>query len=526
MSFCVGCGGTSFRSGVLDEAKKKGWSEKQRKVALAYAYNYFLSSSGVSKGKDNDPLSDVDAKSLIPLPAVKYNLLSLDRVVTKIDQWLDDFDILLGYTRSDEVKFVDAFGLRPSLTHDEKVMMAVRARVKAAQLDRNFKIMLGQVPVELTKSGCMSGYNIAEIFGLKNPLDSFRFNFDQIDVAKKDGVLKLIEYSRVKVDRTFDHKEKDPDNFRDDNAFIWVSSNQELEISNFKILYNDKPENNIGNYIEGYRYSNGKKEGRPCLKVFMVKRGKPNAVFVIDTKREGDPGFGLPDFVEERPTTINVNDLICDQGLMTKLFGSRKEDKRTPPKGVPVYVEIAKSENPIDIWEQAGDKLKGFTVPFKYSNLLGSNYNIRVELSKTNLDVTGFTFGGTSSTRSIKYLKKEWTNGNRFEPTLGEVLEYYKVKPPYDTLKLISARVIVEEDTKRILFTKEDGSTEDGFISPGQNRFIEDNPIAIFYTEGEKRYIIKRSSGSLIFDKRRELSTSVTDKTGVYDDSLSFDFLR
>ncbi len=508
--FFTGCSETSFRSTILTEAKKKGWTKKQSKVAAAYAHAYFLNSLETSGEKNDDPLSDTDTKSLLKLPKIKYNLLDLDRVIIKIDQWLKDFDILLGYSMPEEVKYVDTFGLRPSLDHDEMVMRAIRARVKAVILDRKFRTMLGQVPIESAETNCAGGYNVSDLFGPKNLLDSFKFNFDQIDEARKVGVLKLIEYIKIQISRTFDHKERDPNDLKDDNAFIWIPINQEIEISNFKIINSDRPENNIGNYIEAYRYNNGKKESRPCLKVFMPKSEKPNSVLVIDTKKEGDAGFGLPDFVEERSAPVNVNDLVRDQALIDRLFDSQKEKKRIPPKNISVYVEIAKSENPIDVWEKTKDIVKGFVVPFKYSNPLGSNYNIRIQLNKT-----------------ITYFKKEWTNGNRFEPTLGEVVECYKAKPPYDKLKFISAKVVASEDTKRVLFTKEDGSTEEGFINPGKNRFIEDKPTAIFYSEGEKRYVIKRSSDSLTFDKKKELSTNVIEKTGVYgDDNLRLDLLK
>ncbi|MBI5140540.1 MAG: hypothetical protein HZA94_03800 [Candidatus Vogelbacteria bacterium] len=513
--FCTGCG-DSFRGGVLDRAKTKGWAEKNRKAAAAHAYQYFLKTTNEGRENSSDILANTDTNVNVPLPKIKYNLLSLDRLVKIIDQWLEDFDTLLGYNDPKEVKYVDTFGLRPSLTQDEKVMKAVRARVKAAELDRQFKSLLGQVPREFMRIDCLNGYNIRSIFGTKSPSETFKFNVDQIDEAKKAGTLKQIESSRFNVSRRFDHKISDPNNPGDSNAFVWVASSQELELTNYKILYSDRPKDNGGNYIEGYRWNNGKRESLPCLKIFMIGTGDGSAVFVIDTKQEGQPGFGVPDFVEERDSSVSVMDLMRDKALIGRLFEVRPEQKRIPPKNPSVYVEIASADKPIDVWEAAPDKAKGWTVPFHYQNPLASNYNVRVEMSKPDLGTSLDTSTDFSLSRTIKYIKKEWTNGDRFEASLGQVVEYYQAKTPYDKMSLVSVRVMASEDTRKLLITRDDGSTETVLVKSGQNKITEDRPIAILYTEGERRYVIKRSNGSKVFDKKRELSLTTPEKTGVY----------
>lgn len=525
--FCVGCG-SSFRSDFLKEASEKGWSEKQRKAASADAYTFFLLKATENKDKNQELLADTsNSTNTIPLSSIRYDLLSLDRLVQRIDQWLEDFDLLLGYKLREEVKYVDIFGLRPSLAHEEKVMMAVRARVRAAELDNIFKAMLGQIPAEFAKIDHLNGYNIKKIFGPKDPLDTFKFNVDQIDEARKSGTLKQIEHFRLQVDRKFDHKDQDPNNLEDKNAYIWFGSKQDIELTNYKILFGDKPKDNIGNYIEGFRWVDGKKESRPCLKVFMVSGEDPDSVLVIDTKKEGEPGFGLPDFIEKKEGSIDAGDLIHNEELIDKLFEGRKENKRVPPKEVPIFVEIARAENPIDVWETATDKNKGFVVPFNYKNKIGSNYNIRIEMAKPTVDLATSEGSEPSISTVLKYVKKEWTDGTRFKPSLGSVVEYYKAKAPYENMKLLSARVLAgdrPESTKRILLVKEDGSTENGFVRPGKNKYTEDKPIAIMYTEGEKRYVIKRTAGSPVFNKKMELSTEVVEDTGVYKDSSESEY--
>lgn len=519
MILSTGCGDDAFRPNVLNQASQKGWSEKQRKAAAADAYLFFLKSENKeNKTKGGDLLAPTDTRVSVPLPTIKYNLLTLPRLVARIDEWLEDFDVLLSYNVPEEVKYVDTFGLRESLTQDEKVMKAVRARVRAAELDRMFKTLLGQVPSEFARIDCLNGYNIRSIFGTKSPTETFRFNVDQIDEARKAGTLKPIETSRVSVTRKFDHKIRDPSNPGDNNAFVWVPSDQELELTTHKILYSEKPKDNAGNYIEGYRWNGGRRESLPCLKVFMVSTDDPSSVLVIDTTREGQPGFGIPDFVEERERSLGVTDLIHDQELIGKLFEVKTENRRIPPKTPKIYAEIARAENPIDVWEDAPDKTRGWVVPFHYKNPVGSNYNVRLELSKPDLEISADTgaMDTPSISRNFKYLKKEWTNGERYEPSLGQVVEYYQVKPPYDKMKLMSARVMVSESTKKLLLTKEDGSTETVFVKPGSNKITEDRPIAILYTEGEKRYVIKRAATGALFDKRKELSTTTVERTGVY----------
>ncbi len=521
--FCDGCGGPTFRSEIVAEAKKKGWSDKQSKAASAYAYTFFLANQEEKKDKSQDIFGDNETKAKLPFSTIKYNLLSMERLVTRIDQWLEDFDLLLGYSMPEEVKYVDIFGLRPTLIHDEKVMKAVRARVQAALLDRNFKAMLGQLPAEFAKIDSLGGYNIKAIFGSKSPLDSFKFNVDQIDEARKAGTLKQVEHCKLEVSRKFDHKERDPNNLQDSNAYIWLSNSQELELSSYKVIYNDKPKDNVSSYIEGFRWNNGKRENHPCLKVFILNPEDPSPVLVIDTKREGEPGFGLPDFIEERVQSVSAQDLIHDENLIGRLFEIRKENKRVPPKDVPIYVEIAKFEEPIDVWETSADKKNGFVVPFRYRNAIASNFNIRVELSGMNTDNAVSDPIDVSMSATIKYIKKEWTGATRFEASLGAVVEYYKAKSPYDKMKFLSLKVIAFESTKKLSFVKEDGSTELAFIKSGQCKYMEDKPIAILYTEGEKRYIIKRTSGSELFDKRKELSVEVAEETGVYEDSGNTD---
>lgn len=518
----VGCGDNSFKSTILSKAKEKGWSEKQRKAALADSYTYFLRNAEVDTDidKNNDLLAEVDTRSTVALPFVRYNLLSLDEVLAKLDQWLGDFDIILGYELSEEARFVDFFGLRPSLTRDETVMQAIRARVKAVQLDLKFKTLLGKVPPELTATHHMDGYNLRRILGVKNPLDHFKFDSDNIDQARSSGVLKLIERGKSQISHAFDRKERDPSNPEDSNAFVWVSSAQELEVASYKILYNDRPENNFGDYIEAFRWTGGKREVRPCLKIFGIGNDPRKTIFVIYPKREGDPGFGLPEFVEETYQAVGVNDILRDQTLIDRLFDDKKKHNRVPPKIAKLFVEVAKFENPIDIWETTSDRDKGFSVPFKYNNALGSNYNVRVEMSLPSADSATSESFFSPRVRSVRYFKKEWTNGKRFEAVPGEVVEYYSPRAPYNQLKLMSARVLAEEDTKKIILTKEDGSTEEGFVNPGNNKFVEDTPSAIFYTDGERRYVIKKSVGSRVFDKRRELSTTMVEKTGVYENQF------
>ena len=475
--FCIGCiGGMPgpFRSNVAVQTKSRGWTDRQSEAAKGRAYLYFLDTH-------NDPLDDIDTKTVLPLPAIKFELFSLEGIIARIDNWLSDYNDLLGYKLEEYVKYVNLFGLRPALTHDEKVMKTISARVRTAFLYNKFRKMLKNEFMVSTDESDENWYDIGKIFGSVSPYILYPFNIERINNARKSNNLKKIKSCNIKIGADVD-----------------------LELSSYNVVYEASSKDDVGPYIEGYRIRNGRKEGHPCLKVFTsIREGEYHSVMVIDTKREGDPGFGLPDIIEDRNLIVGMEDILQDRKLIDTLFVIPKKNERTPPKISPVYVEMAGTEHYVDVWEKTKDAIHGYKLTFNYKNQDESNYNVRFEVSESK----------------IKYIKKEWTNGSRLDASYSRVVEYFKPKYPYDELLLQAIRFNLPTGPQHVqafLFIGKDGSSEFVPITPGINKYIQDQPSIICYSVGNQRYAIKKSHGSLIFDKKREIPLSPLEQTGAY----------
>jgi hypothetical protein len=173
-----------------------------------------------------------------------------------------------------------------------------------------------------------------------------------------------------------------------------------------------------------------------------------------------------------------------------------------------------KINGPSESW-QSSKEATGWVVPFKYQDPQNQNYNVRIKYSRPNIDLISGDHDA-SPFRSIEWIEKEYTaSGNAYAPSVGEVIEYYKAKQPFD--KGIKAK-IDDSDFKKISFIYPDGSEIDGFVSPGKNKFIEDEPYAKSYKEGGRRWWIEKSANSKVFDKRRIVSPP-RETVGTYDDS-------
>ena len=492
-----GCA-TAYRTEFLKEAKTKGWTEEQQLAALAYSDRvYFLKNKG-GDGKESYE--------------VNYSRLSKTAVREKLDKALEDLNQILNYENEEDAKYVDEFGLRNQLEHDEEVFKAVRDRVRAAELYDHFRQIIGAIPSEYGEhvQEKISGYDIKQIFVSTDPAKTFFFSVDQIEEAKKRGALKVIEQGHSSLQRKLDRKEKNPTNPNDTNDFIWKSRSVDVEFVNYKILDSEKPEDNEGNYLEGYRIINGKRESLPALRIIYLNDSE-RGVFLLDLDKEGETGFGLPDIVDPVNESVSVNDLMRDDELLDVLFKEKKEQKRVPPKKKPIRVEIAKiGPQATDLWENAPNPA-GWTIPFRYKNALESNYNIKVVLARQD---SGQQF--LSTLQEIKYIKKEWTLGSRYEPSMGKVVEYYRPKAPYNKRNLAEIAVLHNESTKKVYMVFEDGEPKTLLILPKKSAAIEDRPVMIEYSEGQKRWRLKRENNSDVFDKRKEVSPLSGQNTGNY----------
>jgi len=291
------------------------------------------------------------------------------------------------------------------------------------------------------------------------------------------------------LDRELDRKEQDRSDPNDKNKFTWKSKEIAIELSNYKIMNKKQPKDSLGNYIEGYRIFEGKREPHPGLKIFFTSGYNRMAIVIIDSDKSGkDPGYGLPDYLMQVAGIVSVRNIRPDGTILKRLFEEKSEEaRREPPKQKKIFVEIARIGKQVDIWEKCPEKT-GCLVPAKYWNDKKNNYTVGVHFKKREP-------GDTAEYRPITHITKKWT--------IGRVTEYYRPRPDFSGN--VQVRIL---GRNRVRFIFEDGSEEQGTITSGKNKFIEDEPYAIAYNEGDERWWIEKSKGSSVFDKRKEIPST------------------
>lgn len=506
--FLAGCQPTLQDHFKQDTCDQKKWTDEQCRAA-------FTRGTRLLFGKENP-----DKKGEYE---VNYGVLNISDVDREIKNLRADIGTALDYNNKGDSKFIDVHNLRPHLEHQEKVLEALDSALQTVSLYSEFQRQTG-LSVDYSSYGYngnshVDSYDLKKIFGAKDLSLAYPFTSDQIENARKQGKLEEIESIDFKFNRVLDHKipdPSDPGDPKDENRFIWRPHSERLSATNYKIWdtkSDPKPENSLGNYIEVYRMSeNGNKESSPALKIFSPQ-GNGQGVLVLDSDREGkDPGFGLPDSVE----TVYISglrDIIQNQTLLGRIFQEKEKQERIKPQTKPVFAEIARAGQPaMDMWEKSPDA-SGWKLNLKYQNPLKNNYNVHLKLMRDAKNTNGGQPPDIVTT--IEYISKEWTGGDRFTPSIGAVIEFFNPKPPYDKENIAKASVRESENTKMLNFEFTDGTLESGIVSSGTNKYIEDEPYAVEYTEGSTRWRIEKDQGSSVFNKRKQVAFPKT-STGVY----------
>ena len=487
----TGCGPT-YRGGVMKRLPQT-WNEEQK---LSAYYHSFRLHFAEPLGPDKNQFT------------VFYPRQMTADILKQLEKSMDDFNAILDYNNKDWAQYIAYHKLRPDFEREERAVKALHARIQASNLDDKFQTFMG------TRS-----YDAANHFGRSNPrrlflerdiTKTFPFTSSLIEEAKTRGTLKFLEQVVVRVNQPFHHKEpdpSDPDNFP--QKFIWIPLVYDLELSNYKIVGDaEKTQlDNKGHYIEGFVVVAGKKETHPAVKIFFPQ-GAPMGVLLVDTDRTGESGFGVPNIVE-RIMAAGVEDVVQNSKMLTDLFLDKKKTIRIPPKQKPPMVaEVVQVGSPIDVWENA-PTAQGWIVPFNYTNNLKDNYNVRVEFKKH-----GNQMPSPDRLKHVEAFVKEWTSGSdRYKPSLGSALEYYRPKPPFD--QELREADVDHGNTKKVVVVTKEGDEISGIVVPSPNKFIEDAPFAIVYKEGETWYRLEKQDGSAVFNKRRKTSLSEY-QTGVY----------
>lgn len=477
----------AYNEEFLSLAKKRGYSLDQQHSALGESYTYFLEEDGQGGF------------------TVKYRILSNALIREELDRVLADIDSILSYKNQEWARHVDYFASRGFLEQEEKRLKVIRSRVRAAELHDLFKDMTGVR--SLNNGDHANGFN-HKAFVPKDLSELFDFTLDRVKQAKEKGILQLVEKGGFFVHRKYDRKEQDPSHLDDPNRFVWVEKAVALEVNFYKIVDVDPPGNNQPDYAECFRVvdlASLKLESQPCVKAFRVSDG---VALVVDVDKEGEAGYGSPDHVVKVSGVQETQDIFSDSQMLEVIFKTDKSvNERVPPKEKTLFVEIARVGSPVNVWQDAPDA-NGWLVPFSYKDELESNFNVKFEFDQPKAN------GKISLSKTLKSVKKEWTNGVRAKPSVGAVVEHYRLKPPFNG-EVLSAQVLYFENSRKVSFVFKDGSEETGVIVPGPNKFIEDAPFAVEYTEGEQRWRMEKHGDSQVFNKRKQISPAV-EPTGLY----------
>jgi hypothetical protein len=499
-----------YRQTFNDAGKEKGWTQKQTDAAFAEADKYFWSRE-LSENKY----------------IITYGKIPTAKVREQLEGVLKDLDAGLDPKNAEMKQYLDTFNLRKDMEHDEEITQAIYDRVRASELQTEFKQKMGDTPEYGPEAEMAQGYSARRIYVDKPLVQAFPFTSDVLDAAKKNGNLKQIAQITLDETNQYDHKEANPKNPEDENDFIWKARNQKLVLTEYKVVDIDKPLDNKGDYIEGYRVRDGKQEQFPAIKVFFPPSGSM-ALLLVDADEDGMPGFGIPDLIESIESDVNLQELIQNNELLNSLFDKKEAKKSRVIEQAQLFkVEIAPLGAKVDEWQKA-PSADGWIIPFKYANMLGDNYNVRIKYKQIKADLAANGYPNPDHAHSmymeIEYIEKEYTkSGDKYEPSAGKVLEYYRPKKDYSGK--VKARVLHFDDTKKIQFEFEDGTIVDGFINPGKNKFIEDEPYAKSYNEGQKRWWIEKSEGFKVYDKRKSVGQP-KESTGSYSDSEIEDAMR
>jgi len=504
--FMAGCR-KNTEDHFMDAAKAKGWTQDQAEVAFPEGEKSFH----LRKAGD--------------VFEYNYGVLTTVEVRQQVDEFRRDYAAILDYKDEEASRYLEVYGLRKHFEQREELWEAVGARILLAELFEKFRSFMGVGMTfddpELAEAH-IGRFNLKKIFTSGDTAKAFPFASSQVEEARKQGRLKPIEEVEAKVVRPYDRKELDPAHLEDPNEFIWRDYKAALKGTSYKILDADKPKDNFSNYIEVFRVNvnDGKPESSPAIRVFFPNSGA--GVIVVDTDQEGrDPGYGLPDLVA--PTGHrSVQDVMDDKQLLRMIFLAKEKQHRIPPVKKKVYMEIVKvgDGSAVDPWEKAPDAA-GFSVPgstlekpHPYRNATGKNFNVKLKFTPREKPQSGDDTQMLLA-KQIESFIKEWTGGSRYAPSEGQVKEYYRPKPDFAQRSIEKAEVDQYKDTKRVVVTFTDGTERNGMVTAGSNQFTEDEPWAIEYTDGTKRFRIEKSQGSKVFDRRRQIAPAKRD-TGVY----------
>ncbi len=275
--------GVTYRSEFLNQAKSLNYTEKQQLAALHHSYKLMFLRRDANQGGYR----------------VAYSMLTSDLAKSQLEAYLGAYNTL----RVGNKQYVDYMpGLREKFIHDEEVMKTINDAVQAYLLNNRFK--------ELTNDVWFTNSYDARIFLVDDLSKQFVFMTPELEEAQEKDLLQIVEEGSFSLRRRLDRKEGEP--------AVWVPKTMDLlYFVGKKIMNNDNPDNNQVDLIEVYRYKDGIKESKPVIRIFFSS-DRQYQILVLDMHKEGESGFGLPDFVETITGIDSVEDAM-ESGFLTSV---------------------------------------------------------------------------------------------------------------------------------------------------------------------------------------------------------------
>lgn len=412
-------------------------------------------------------------------------------------------DIILGYENQEDADWVDWFkGFREGLEKEEKIVLEILRRLSYVKTYNEFTDLTGELPQSMQQKEFSyffphgrKFYSMRVLYPVRN-LQAVPFAAEYIEVAKRDGKLKLVDTFEVSSTQKF--AKKIP-NLYDPNEFSWERHDRGWLIKSYKVATDEnRPADNIVHYIEVFRKRLGLKsiEESPAVRGYLVAGGSRVAVFVVDYDKEGFAGHASPDAVIRTGSDITTGrDLFADSWLREKLLDAiydhpennpQAKPERRRPKDRALYTAIVKmGEAKLDVWEEGS-----WTVPFDYK-ILVQKVEIGYKNSRTPEEKR---LEEREKLRQIKLFQRSFLRDGK-----TVAIEYWLPKDEYAQQNIVKDSAFAVNETVQL--RRKNGPQEVGEVGYF-SKYIK----VVDYLYGGKWWRIADEDGNTVFEKKREIA--------------------
>ena len=431
---------------------------------------------------------------------IDYSKVSVKEVLTVIKEMQENTDGFLN--NPENKKFIEAMGIKDNIKSKIKAYKIAENNLNLFYSGSEFKNMLNSnYHIPYINDG--PAFNVNMILPSDEARNKIKFEVPFIEEARKNGNLHLISEFVLFSSDKLANKKIDEDDMSEQGKITWEKREGGIIVKTFKV-YGNQPENNTGDLIEAYRFTfvRGKdgsldkkiEQSKPCLRAYAtaLNSGINIAVIDVDTDRS-EHGFGYPDFIKLVSSITSGKDFATKE-YVDILLPEKPEEKKDK-KDQKMLVKIVKAgEASSSVWEKTEDS-SGFVVPHVYLNPAKDNYKLALVHKKKWL---------------VEISKTYHSFQNKYSPGVGNVVEHYNAKPPYDGGNIIEVKVLFDED-KKIELSIEGSPVIKGFA----DIFIKDKPFMIDYTDvlSNVRWQIADLDKNGTYESRRKIPVTPSSVT-------------